>query len=225
MPTDADVQFGEIAVKNKLISKKQHDDAVESLKKLEADLKKKGQLGKRRPRLLDVLVQKKVISGAQAKSVENARLYRQARLDDKLYGRIALKSKFCKDKDLRKALERQQKDYLAGKKPERLSKYLLEDEVLTDEQHDAIQEVIAKLDAQEYFSRKKGAKGKKPAKAAASGSGSGESDDDVVESDELEEVEDDLELDLEEVEDDDDDGKKTKKGKSLDDEKSARAID
>ena len=43
MPTDADDQFGDIAVKSKLISPKQRDEAFGLLKKIESDLKKKGE--------------------------------------------------------------------------------------------------------------------------------------------------------------------------------------
>ena len=124
MPSQTDIDFGQIAVQNKLITKKQLDEAIEALEKLEKQLK--GKKGKPKPRLVDVLVQKKFLDGAQAMSVEKARNYRQRRIEDKLYARIALKSKFVKQKTIEKGLEAQKKNYMGGKDPVRLSEWLLE---------------------------------------------------------------------------------------------------
>ena len=53
---------------------------------------------KKKARLVDVLVQKGMIDGKQAAGVEKARSYRALRLGDKLYARVAIKSKIVKEK-------------------------------------------------------------------------------------------------------------------------------
>ena len=195
MPTEADIQFGELAIKHKLISRAQHDEALELLKKLEAQLKSQGLLKKKRPRLVDVLVQKKMINGSQAKSVENARLYRQMRLDDKLYGRVAIKSKLAKPAQVEKALEAQKKAYLDKDEPPRVADYLMKKGWLTEDQHQAIRSAIQKLDAETYVGKdaRKRKKGKPARTASGSGSGLGsqpelEEASDEFDDEELEEV-------------------------------------
>ena len=151
MPTNADMQFGEIAVKHKLITRKQQDQALEVLKKLEKRLKSKR--SKKKPRLVDVLVQREMLTGAEAKSVENARVYREIRLDDKLYARVALKSKFVTNEQIEKGLAAQKKSYLKGRPPKRLGEFMLDQEFLSETEHEAIMEAIEKLDANEYVAR------------------------------------------------------------------------
>src|SRR5207302_1019528 len=56
--SQTDIDFGQIAVQNKLINKKQLEEALDALDKLEKQLK--GKKGKKKPRLVDVLVQKKL---------------------------------------------------------------------------------------------------------------------------------------------------------------------
>jgi hypothetical protein len=199
VPSDSDVEFGQIAVRHKLITRKQHDEAFKVLKKLEGSLKRKGKLKKKRPRLVDVLVQKDMISGSEAKSVENARKFRQIRLDDKLYARIALKSKFCSQDDIQDALDKQKKRYLGGKSPKRLAEFLLSKGTLSDEEDEAIQEAIAKLDAREYVARDRG--------RSSEGSDIDLDDEDGSDVEELEDDSDveeiDDDSDLEEIDDDD----------------------
>src|SRR5262249_11364174 len=147
VPSQTDIDFGQIAFQNKLITKKQLDEGLENLEKLEKSLK--GKKGKK-PRLVDVLVQLEFLDGVQAASVEKARTYREQRIADKLYARIALKSKFVKQKQIEKGLEAQKKAYLAGKDIPKLSEWLIEEEHLTKDQDKAIQEVLEKLDAEKY---------------------------------------------------------------------------
>jgi len=221
VPTETDVEFGEIAVRNKIITRKQHDECMQLLKKLEKQLKREGKLKKKRPRLVDVLVQREFLTGSEARSVENARVYRQVRLDDKLYGRIALKSQFCSSDHIEAGLEKQKKLYLKGKKPLRLAKYLLDAEHITDEEDEAIQDAIEKLDAQEYVGRGRKRGGKKGADSDSDVDLDDDSDelsdlddvsDDLASDDDVEELdEDDIELDLDaddadaDADDDDDD--------------------
>ena len=162
---DADVRFGQIALAHDLINKKQHDEAWKTLKELRRKQKGKGKAkgkGKKQPqgpRLVDVLVQRKLLTGRQARSVENARLFQQARLEDKLYARIVLKSKFAKNKQVEKGLAAQRESYLEGEELVRLSAFLLEKNWLTEEQDDAIQGALRKLDVERYMGGKS-AKGK-----------------------------------------------------------------
>ena len=165
MPSQQDKDFGQIAFQNKLITKKQLDEAIETLEKLEKSLKGKKQ--KKKPRLVDVLVQKGHLDGVQAASVEKARNYREARLADKLYGRIAIKSKFAKNKQVEKGLDAQKKAYLAGKPLVRLADWLKEEEHLTGEQDEAIQAVMEKLDAEKYVAKKSGRNQVQPAPVVA----------------------------------------------------------
>lgn len=176
---DADVRFGQIALSHDLITKKQHADAWKVLKDLRR--KAKGKKGKKAkaPRLVDILVKKKHLSGRQAKSLENARLYQQARLEDKLYARIVLKSKFSKAKRVEKGLEAQRESYLEGEELLRLSEFLLDKNYITEEQDEAIQEVLGKLDVEKFMGGKKSGSG-----SDADGSDS-EVDLDVDESDDL----------------------------------------
>lgn len=178
---DADVRFGQIALSHDLITKKQHADAWKVLKDLKR--KAKGKKGKKAkvPRLVDILVKKKHLTGRQAKSLENARLYQQARLEDKLYARIVLKSKFSKPKRVEKGLEAQRESYLEGEDLIRLSEFLLDKNYITEEQDQAIQEVLEKLDVEKYMGGKKGGSDS----GSGSGSGSDEVDLDVDESDDL----------------------------------------
>lgn len=201
---DADAQFGEIAVKNKLISKKQRDEALRALKKL----KKRFRGKKKKPRLVDVLVQKEYLSSSEARQVENARLYREARMNDKLYGRIALKSKFVKPKQVERGLKAQKESYLEGEGPSRLSEFLLDKNYLTEEQDEAIQEVMRKLNVQEYMAGRKG-KGRRD-----------ESDEDL---DDDSDVEDSAEL--EELGDDDDSGSDMEIELDLDEDLPAESLD
>lgn len=205
---DADVRFGQIALSHDLITKKQHTQAWKVLKDLRGKAKgKRGKKGKV-PRLVDVLVKKKHLTGRQAKSLENARVYQQARLEDKLYARIVLKSKFSKPKRVEKGLQAQRESYLDGDDLIRLSEYLLDKNYLTEEQDEAIQDVLTELDVEKFM-------GGRSKKGSGSGSGSSaevdldvdesddlgsdesvislDSDDDVDDSDDLEEIE---ELDL-----------------------------
>jgi len=176
---DADVRFGQIALSHDLITKKQHADAWKVLKDLRRKAKgKKGKKGKA-PRLVDVLVKKKHLTGRQAKSLENARLYQQARLEDKLYARIVLKSKFSKPKRVEKGLEAQRESYLEGEDLIRLSEFLLEKNYITEEQDEAIQEVLGKLDVEKYMG------GKKAGSDSDAGGSDSEVDLDVDESDDL----------------------------------------
>jgi hypothetical protein len=178
---DADVRFGQIALSHDLITKKQHAEAWKVLKDLRRKAKgKRGKKGKT-PRLVDILVKKKHLTGRQAKSLENARLYQQARLEDKLYARIVLKSKFSKPKRVEKGLDAQRESYLEGDDLIRLSEFLLDKNYITEEQDEAIQEALGKLDVDKYMGGKKGS-------GSDSGSGSGsdsEVDLDVDESDDL----------------------------------------
>jgi len=179
---DADVRFGQIALSHDLITKKQHADAWKVLKDLRR--KAKGKKGKKAkaPRLVDILVKKKHLSGRQAKSLENARLYQQARLEDKLYARIVLKSKFSKAKRVEKGLEAQRESYLEGEDLIRLSEFLLEKNYITEEQDEAIQEVLGKLDVEKYMGGKKSSGSGSSSDADGSDS---EVDLDVDESDDL----------------------------------------
>jgi len=69
VPSQTDIDFGQIAVQNKLITKKQLDEALEALEKIEKQLK--GKKGKKKPRLVDVLVQRKInCFGAGESAVE-----------------------------------------------------------------------------------------------------------------------------------------------------------
>lgn len=190
---DADVRFGEIALAHKLINKKQHDEAWKTLKELRR--KQKGKKKSKGPRLVDVLVQRKLLSGRQARSVENARLYQQARLEDKLYARIVLKSKFSKTKQVEKGLSAQRKSYLEGEETVRLSAFLLEKNWLTEEQDEAIQSALGKLDVERYM----GGKGKQDASSAEVDLDVGSEDDsDDLGSDEESAI--DLGSDVEELE-------------------------
>lgn len=181
---DADVRFGQIALSHDLITKKQHAEAWKVLKDLRR--KAKGKKGKKAktPRLVDILVKKKHLTGRQAKSLENARLYQQARLEDKLYARIVLKSKFSKPKRVEKGLDAQRESYLEGDDLLRLSEWLLDKNYITEEQDEAIQEVLGKLDVEKYMGGKKGGSGSGSGSDSDPGSDS-EVDLDVDESDDL----------------------------------------
>ncbi len=214
MPSDADHEFGEIALKHKLITKKQHSDALTSLKSLERKGKKSGKKRKKTPRLVDVLVQKEMLTGTEARTVQNAVDYRHRRREDKLYGRIALKSKFCKPKHVDKGLKVQKESYLDGEKPTGLADFLLEKNYLTEEEDEAIHEAMERLDAAEYM---RGRKGKKKS---------------VVDDDDDDDDDDDFDLDdddddLEELDDFDelDSGSGDDASVSLDDESDADELD
>ncbi len=192
---DPDVHFGQIALKHKLLNKKQHDEAFRALQALR---KKLGKKAKRRPRLVDVLVQKKLLTGTQARQVENARLFRERRMQDKVYARIAIKSKFCESKQVDKCLAKQKAAYLEGEEPPALGALLLEKNWINEEQDEAIRAALDSLDVEQYITGRKGKKGK----AAAAPAPASEEDEDEDEDDELDEEE------LEEIEDEDGSGSK-----------------
>jgi len=189
---DSDVQFGEIALQHELVTRKQHDEAWRLLRKL-----KRGQGHATRARLVDVMVQKEFLTGTQARQVENARVFREVRRKDKLFGRIAIKSKFCKPEQVEKGLARQKSRYLGGKKPSPLAEFLLDKGWLSEEHHGAIEEALAKLSVGDYMAGGKRAEGSAAREAGPSGSGSevdlGSDEEDG--DDELSGVEIDLDID------------------------------
>lgn len=192
---DTDVQFGEIALQHELVNRKQHDEAWRLLRKL-----RRGKGRATRARLVDVMVQKEFLTGTQARQVENARLYRETRRTDKLYGRIAIKSQFCEPEHVEKGLSRQKSRYLKGKKPVPLSEFLVDKGWLSEEHDRAIREALAKLNVVEYMEGRQGSRSGSASGASGSAvSGSGSevdlgSDEDGSE-DELSGVEIDLDID------------------------------
>jgi hypothetical protein len=151
--TQSDRDFGRIAIQNELITEEQLEGALEALERLleKVEGSGKGKKKVRKPRLVDVLVQKELLDGKQAASVEKARRYREVRLADKLYGRIALKSEFLKPRAIERALEAQKKAYVAGKDEVRLSAWLVAKEHLTEEQDRAVSDAMKELDRDEYL--------------------------------------------------------------------------
>lgn len=175
-PTKADRQFGDIAIKNKLLTKKQVDECLAALE--EGDIRARS--------LAEAVEQKGLLSARAIASIARAQNYREVRLESKLFGRIAIKSKFATLDQVRQCLEAQKKAYLEQEPPPEIGKLLVSKGFLSKEQEKAIRDALAKLDKEEHVARAAGAKekgggakdGKKRppprgGKAAGSASGSG----------------------------------------------------
>jgi len=132
----ADQVFGEIALKNKLLTKAQIDECVKALEKQERGAKSLG----------EVVEKRGLLSSRAVASIARAQSYREVRLDAKLYARIAVKSKFAEVLEVRKALEAQKKAYLTGDAPPDVGELLVKQGAVTSDEDRAIRDAMAKLD-------------------------------------------------------------------------------
>jgi hypothetical protein len=144
-PTKADHQFGEIAVRNKLLTRKQVDECLKALE--EGDIRAKT--------LAEAVEQKGLLSARAVASIARAQNYREVRLESKLYARIALKNRFATMEEVRRALEEQKKAYLKGEPPPDFGELLLPKSKMGKEHDRAVREALRKLDKEQYVGRRK----------------------------------------------------------------------
>lgn len=156
-PSKADLVFGEIAVKNRLLTKSQVDECLKALEKGERGAKS----------LAEVVEKRSLLSTRAVAGIGRAQNYRESRLESKLYARIAVKSKFAELKEVRQALAAQKKAYLNGEPPPDLGEMLVNQGAVTTDEDRAIREAIRKLDKESLIGTL--ASGK--ASGAAEGSG------------------------------------------------------
>jgi hypothetical protein len=142
-PTKSDRQFGEIAVRNKLLSKKQVEECLEALE--EGDIRAKT--------LAEAVEQKGLLSPRAVASIARAQNYREVRLESKLYGRIVVKSKFAAVDDVKHGLEEQKKAYLRGEPPPELGEILVKKKQLAKAQDRAVRDALKKLDKEQHIAR------------------------------------------------------------------------
>jgi hypothetical protein len=144
-PTKSDRLFGEIALKNRLLTKPQLEECLKALEKGSGGLKT----------LAQAIEKKGFLSARAVASIARAQHYRESRLESKLYGRIAVKNKFAEVDDIRQCLEAQKKAYLKGEPPPDFGELLRARGHVTAEEDRAIRDAMAKLDKEQYVGKVK----------------------------------------------------------------------
>ncbi len=138
-----ELRFAQIAVKNRLITEK---DAQSCIK-----LALKRQRQGHDPVLSEILIERKLLTARDVKSIVNAQTFKEQRLWDKLYGRIALKNQFVNLEQIDECLAIQKKRYLGGKDFPRIAELLLQKGYLTRSENRAIRSALNTQSIEDHF--------------------------------------------------------------------------
>ncbi|HVY60585.1 MAG TPA: hypothetical protein VHF22_02980, partial [Planctomycetota bacterium] len=144
-PTKSDHLFGEIALKNRLLTRLQLEECLAALEKAKGPAKT----------IAEIIEKKKLLSPRAIASIARAQNYREVRLESKLYGRIAVKNRFTDVGEVQQCLELQKKAYLKGEPPPDFGELLRSRGHVTAEEDRAIREAMRKLDKESLVGKGK----------------------------------------------------------------------
>lgn len=153
MPSDADLLFGQIALRKGYLNQ----SALEGILAEQSELEKDGiiaPLGK-------VLLTKNLLRPEQVEAILAEQSYSEIREEDKRLGVLAIKNGLVTEEQIQKALRRQKGEFQSGGKPGRLGDYLQELGFIDAQQVQAIVRLQERLAA-----KGKSPTGKQPAPGA-----------------------------------------------------------
>ncbi|GIW72696.1 MAG: hypothetical protein KatS3mg102_2238 [Planctomycetota bacterium] len=154
-PSRADEVFSEIALRHKLLTRQQINEALRLLRRGEKGVRSLG----------DAIEKKRFLSPGTVRAIRRAVEFREERLRGKLYGRIAIKNGFATLEQVQACLAEQKKLYQERKPVPPLGELMRKHGFVTEVQDHAIRAAMDKLDAEALVARREEARAAQPASA------------------------------------------------------------